>query len=545
MEFVVICIISFVVVSSFYYLSQSRIRTQRVPSSIGQVGLRNEAVGTARACIREFTSGLETMASGYKKFSENAQPFIMPTPSFETHIMLPREHIKWLIDQPEDILSHGKVHGEKLGLRYLFPGFDYNTDMAIATAIRLHLTRNLATIQDDLMDEIQSATDAVLGLDDQSWTEVNLFTSMSSIVSQSSGIVFFGRSLSSNARFMQSMQRFGDIFGAGILSVGQLTPRIFRRMVGSLFLVPLSYYLAVCTRYLWPVFSDRLKSMNRDIHDNAFNYEAPKDLITWMLRAALDTKGASIEDPGPLVKRFTLVTSGAISSSSVTLTNTLLDILSSDPKLHYYQTLREEAESVFLATGDQKRPSASLGLRHMDSAIRESLRRNPILVRGLWREVVPKNGITLPDGQHLQQGAWLSVPVPGIHHDERFYPEPQAYDPFRFVPGIFLDVETAKEKNADAENCKPAMLTMTSDTFLPFGHARHSWYVLLPSSTLLNLQILPGRWFASHHIKLVLAYIFLHYDIQGMPERPLNHIWGEHPVPPPGTVIKVKRRAVG
>ena len=231
----------------------------------------------------------------------------MPTPSFETHIMLPREYIKWLTDQPEDILSHGKVHGEKLGLRYLFPGFDYTTDMAIATAIRLHLTRNLATIQDDLMDEIQSITDAVLGLDDQAWTEVNLFTSMSSIVSQSSGIVFFGRSLSSNARFMQSMQRFGDIFGAGILSVGQLTARIFRRMVGSLFLVPLSYYLAACTRYLWPVFADRLKSMNREKRDNAFNYEAPKDLITWMLRAALDTKGASIEDPGPLVKRFILV----------------------------------------------------------------------------------------------------------------------------------------------------------------------------------------------------------------------------------------------
>ncbi|KAK9852236.1 cytochrome P450 [Penicillium brevicompactum] len=440
MAFAIVCTTTFVVVLSLYLLAQSRIKTQRVPSSIGHVGLRNEAFGTVRACIREFTSGLQTMASGYKKFSEKGEPFIMPTSSFETHIMLPREYIKWLTDQPEDILSHGKVHGEKLGLRYLFPGFDYTTDMAIATAIRLHLTRNLATIQDDLMDEIQSQS---LHIDE----------------------------------FHRIPIKWDSIF--------------------------------------WTV-----SQLQREIYAI---YEAPEDLITWMLRAALDTKAASIEDPGPL-------TSGAISSSSVTVTNMLLDILSSDPKLHYYQTLREEAESVFPATGDQKRPSASLKLHRMDSAIRESLRRNPIHVRGLWREVVPKNGITLPDGQHLQQGAWLSVPIPGIHNDDRFYPDSEAYNPFRFVPGSFSDVETAKEKIADAKNCKPVMLTMTSDTFLPFGHARHSC---------------PGRWFASHHIKLVLAYIFLHYDIQGMPERPLNHVWGEHPIPPPGTVIKVKRRAVG
>ena len=67
MAFTAICILSFVVASSLYFFTQSRISTRRVPSSIGHVGLRNEAFGTVRACIREFTSGLQTMASGYKK----------------------------------------------------------------------------------------------------------------------------------------------------------------------------------------------------------------------------------------------------------------------------------------------------------------------------------------------------------------------------------------------------------------------------------------------------------------------------------------------
>jgi hypothetical protein len=138
--------------------------------------------------------------------------------------MLPRDYIKWLVDQPEDILSHGQVHGEKLGLRYLFPGFDYTTDIALIAAIRLHLTRNLGNIQGDLVKEIRSVTDATFGVDDQTWTEVNLLTAMNTIVINSSGFVLFGEPLCRNERFMRSMRRFGDIFGAGMLCVGQLTP---------------------------------------------------------------------------------------------------------------------------------------------------------------------------------------------------------------------------------------------------------------------------------------------------------------------------------
>ena len=423
----------------------------------------------------------------------------MPTTSFEPHIMLPRDYIKWLVDQPEDILSHGQVPGEKLGLRYLFPGFDYTTDIALITAIRLHLTRNLGNIQGDLISEIRSVIDATFGVDDQTWTEVNLFTAMNTIVFNSSGFVLFGEPLCRNERFMRSMRRFGDIFGAGMLCVGQLTPRLFRRLVGCLFVIPTAYYQTICARYLWPVFADRLEKMKRNRVDPAFNYNAPNDLITWMFRAALDIKDSTIESPRPLVKRFTLVviffnryfhftsnqlansifsrvqTSGAISSSAVTATNMLLDILSSDSNLHYYRTLRSEAESVFPTTDHWAQPDGLLQLRHMDSTIRESLRRSPILVRGLWREVMPKDGITLPNGQHLPQGAWLGVPVPGIHNDERYYHEPEVYTPFRFVPSSLVDRNIAKGDDTDSENCKRAILTMTSDTFLPFGYARHSW----------------------------------------------------------------------
>lgn len=42
------------------------------------------------------------------------------------------------------------------------------------------------------------------------------------------------------------------------------------------------------------------------------------------------------------------------------------------------------------------------------------------------------NGVVLPDGQKIPRGAWLGVSLTGISHDERYYDNPDTYDPFRF-----------------------------------------------------------------------------------------------------------------
>lgn len=60
------------------------------------------------------------------------------------------------------------------------------------------------------------------------------------------------------------------------------------------------------------------------------------------------------------------------------------------------------------------------------------MRRNPLSGRGNMQEVVHPNGVTLPDGQKIPRGAWLGISLTGISHDERYYPDPHTYDPFRF-----------------------------------------------------------------------------------------------------------------
>lgn len=181
----------------------------------------------------------------------------------------------------------------------------------------------------------------------------------------------------------------------------------------------------------------------------------------------------------------------------------------------------------------------------IDSTIRESLRRNPLQIRGLLREVMPRNGITLPDGNHIPQGTWIAIPFQAVHMDERFYPKSEDFDPFRFArmrtEGDRLDS------------------TQTSDTYLAFSYGRHSWsvfsrYALLvpkpwcPGQTFIGLLLTspsPGRWLVSQTLKLLIAYITLNYDIQPLDKRPPNTVFADTNIPSFSTRIKVRRMKQG
>ncbi|KAE8378054.1 cytochrome P450 [Aspergillus bertholletiae] len=481
------------------------VRSERVPPSVEWAQQRGGPLGNFRACVHEYRAGLKTVLSGYRTFSKCGQPFILPTTGFDPHVMLPKEHIKWVIDQPEDILSHVMVHGEKSGIKYMFPTFDYTSDLAAVEAIRIHLTRYLGKAQSVLANEMRKSFDA-----------------MNEIIPRVVGRLMFGQRLCRNQRFMRYAQRFSMWFGIGTALIGQLVPWQLRRIIGCLVAIPVAYYRALCTAYPWPLLNERFLNMKRQRDDPTFEYSPPEDLITWVFRAAFDMKNTTIDSPKAVASRYSILIPVGMGSTTVTATNTFLDLLASDPQQNYYEVLREEAESAFSTEDDWSQSVALQKLKRADSAIRESLRRNPILLNALSRQVMPKEGVTLPSGQHLQQGAWVAFSAAGIHNDERFYHKPDVYTPFRFLP-----TETTGEK-IDTKP-KTAMMVTTSDTFLPFGHARHSC---------------PGRWFVSHVLKLLLAYITIHYDIKPLKERPLNIILGDHSIPPQHTTIFVRRRKI-
>ena len=147
--------------------------------------------------------------------------------------------------------------------------------------------------------------------------------------------------------------------------------------------------------------------------------------------------------------------------------------------LRYFEGLREEAADIFKSEDDWADLASLAKLVRTDSAIRESLRCNPLTARAAMRVVVQKDGVTLPEGAHVPHGSLLGVSLVGVHTDGRFYANANEYDPFRFVKSqnnaIAKNNPDAVADSKASELRKNVNLATNSDIFLSFGHGRHAW----------------------------------------------------------------------
>ena len=55
----------------------------------------------------------------------------------------------------------------------------------------------------------------------------------------------------------------------------------------------------------------------------------------------------------------------------------------------------------------------------------------------------------------------------------------------------------------------------------------------------------PGRWFAVLMLKMIVAYVTLHYDIEAAGPMPKMRVIGDAVLPPMSATIRVRRRRVG
>ena len=169
-------------------------------------------------------------------------------------------------------------------------------------------------------------------------------------------------------------------------------------------------------------------------------------------------------------------TLGAVHATIMVSTNVFLDILSCKPESDCYSCLREEAASVFRTPEHWTALSSLSNLPLADSAVRESLRLSPGSGRGAMRQVVAKEGLTLPSGQHLPQNAWVGAYIVGIHLDSRYYQDPNEYQPFRHARKVIVESSsTASSIGKTKLGSNGVYLATASDTFLGFGYGRHSW----------------------------------------------------------------------
>ena len=207
--------------------------------------------------------------------------------------MVPIEHLRWMVDQPETVLCARLPQAGRFAIDYLSPGMDYNHDLFLMNVIRKDLTRNLGRLQPSIYHDIRESIDELMGFKTNGWREVCLWDTMQKTIFKSTYRVFVGLPLCQDEGYLRSSAAFANWLGVGAVLVGQYTPSIFKPLLGYLTAIPIYIEQTKSFRYLLPVFKERMENIRRMRINPTFEFKEPKDMITWMSTAVIDNPTTS------------------------------------------------------------------------------------------------------------------------------------------------------------------------------------------------------------------------------------------------------------
>ncbi len=219
----------------------------------------------------------------------------MPSPGGNPVVMLPKEQQKWLVSLPDTVLSQRVANVESYALNYLFPSVDMHNEVLI-NMVKRYMVGRLGAVQDYMYGEMKSLMDDRLGVDN-SWRQINVPTTLKDVVLRTGYRIHVGESLSRNEEFVRSSWRMTLWAGVGTIIVGQFSPKLLKRPIGWLCSLPITYYTQKYRSMIYPVFKDRLEKVERLQADPSFDYEPPKDAMTWTAQTLQERNsgGATLE----------------------------------------------------------------------------------------------------------------------------------------------------------------------------------------------------------------------------------------------------------
>ncbi|KAF9075522.1 cytochrome P450 [Rhodocollybia butyracea] len=480
-----------------------------IPNAFPWVGRnKNEIFSSVRSNYRGLVNSVQHFKAGYRKYSKLGLIYVVPAWTRGPQIIIPPSMTPWIANIPENILSAKECT------------FDNGNDL-LGVLIRKELTRSIGQFNNEIFEEIDLSMQSIFGTDGQ-WRKVNIYNSFIKSVGSSANRIFVGKELGSNMDFIMASVKFAKDVSISSYIL-HMFPKALKPVASWFATIPNRYHSGIAMKYLRPLVQQRFDDIVRKRDDPNFSFEEPDDVVTWMVREALKRNTSIETSPAELAYGILLLNFASITTTTITATNTLLDIHSAPNAEELVEALREEASVVLREHNGVWTKQAISKLYRLDSAIRESARMSGIGGTAMARKVKVPGGMTLPDGTWVPENVTIGVAMDGIHFDEEFYENPLKFDLFRFsrpreqyLAGLIGDKPPVNED-----------FVTTSERWLPFGHGIHGC---------------PGRFFASNNIKMMLAHLLLNYEVQPWKVRPPNISIDVISVVPMQATMMIRRR---
>ncbi|KAF4344589.1 ent-kaurene oxidase [Fusarium beomiforme] len=464
-----------------------------------------------QAKIRNSLDVKAALNSSYIQYREQAT--IFPLIDGGNIVYLPRSDTKFVSEQPVDVLSMHESAQQDLQTDYTTMDPSLTHDPIHLELVTTTLTKEVGNLIPDLADEIEHCVDKHLG-DCKDWTEVCVMETAQKILSGITNRAFVGLPLCRN----EEMLKLGIAFAQDI-PISSMMMKLFPQFIKPLVAPLVTRSNRIHTREFEKILEPEIKARLEKYDDGDQRGKSDRnDYLQWLIEQAKDIGNPKNWQVSALAQRVLLLNFASIHTTTFAVTHALLDIASSSPDL--IVELREEVESVLRQHNGKWNKRAVAQLEKLDSAIRESQRKNSIVAIGVSRTVVAEKGVTFPSGTHVPKGLRIAVPGYSVLQDSEIYLDPKVYKPLRFYD--------ARQNEADeyVKSARNALPTASQD-FLAWGLGRNAC---------------PGRFFASNEIKMLLAYVLLNYDIEHLAERPRNTWIAQNRIPPTKATLSVRKR---
>ncbi|KAF4451894.1 hypothetical protein F53441_5213 [Fusarium austroafricanum] len=420
-------------------------------------------------------------------------------------VLVPAHLLGELKGLPEDILSATEAVSDALQSKYTKFSPGHNGEL-LALLVRTKLTQNLTRVVPLLKQELEYllATEFPACED---WTRVKWQPFSLRAVARLSGRAFVGPSINRDEKWMDTSINFAvHVFTACVKL--QFIPE-WARPVGQYLVSELRQIrkdIKIAKEMLKPILEERLRDM-----EISNGEDAPDDMIQWLIEALPEDEKTDLTTQAELQL---IVAAASIHTTNNLLCECLCD-LAAYPEVQ--EELRQEAYRVLETENGWENKESMAKLKKLDSFMREVQRLSGNITSFIRKVMKP---ISLSDGTELPAGTKVLAPQAGIALDERYFPEPERFDAFRFYK--------LRQESMEANN--RWQFTSLNDTYINFGAGKHAC---------------PGRFFASNEIKLVLAHLLINYDIRlkAGEDRPKAMSMVMAKAPSPNTELEFRRRS--
>lgn len=486
--------------------------------NIPLVGVRkDEWFPVTRARWRNALDFKAAVIEAQKTFPD--EPCILPIAGMGDIILLPRSETQFVVDQPESVLSMHDQVCDALQIDYTCTDANLIYNPVHHKLITTTLTNQIGNLVPDVADETAWSVADVLG-DDTEFHDINIFSSMCRIISSVTNRVFVGAPKCRDPELL----RLGMAYARYVPVTAQFLRVLWapvKPVVGFFVTLPIHRLTRRFAQIMRPEIDVRLAAFDarrRDPEAKSSDLPPRNDFLQWSIEQAKAAGDPYLWDPATLAGRVQLLNFAAIHTSSISITNAILDLLAAKPE--YVDELRTEIETVLAEHGGAWNKRALARMEKLDSVLRESARMNSFITVGLRRHVMVKEGVVTPSGVRLPYGACVAVPSYVVLHDDEVYPDAEEFQPFRF---------SDQRQDESVEYVKRAgkAFATTDNNYLAFGHGRNAC---------------PGRFFAANELKLMLAHMLLHYDFEMKGSRPENKWMGTTMIPPMDATMRVRKR---